>query len=260
MGAKRFVSVVCGLMMGAMALPASATIIGGAVTGGTALTAGGVFQKLVVPFTSSPTNNTIGDDNQQSPNLFGFDEEQNIIITSTIQVNIGTNPVAGDVVASHYIGFDPASGLGQVGYIDFDADIYGVATDRTKLNDSDFLANTGVTYLSDSLRGLEGGDSVMIDPTNSRRLLVNWFANSPGDYVRVFTQFSAAAVPAPPGCGISFAWDRASGRAPSCVASGALTEIRFSPGESIRRSAAGQLNPTLGAGQCRRRHRPGPGG
>jgi hypothetical protein len=201
MGAKRFVSVVCGLMMGAMALPASATIIGGAVTGGTALTAGGVFQKLVVPFTSSPTNNTIGDDNQQSPNLFGFDEEQNIIITSTIQVNIGTNPVAGDVVASHYIGFDPASGLGQVGYIDFDADIYGVATDRTKLNDSDFLANTGVTYLSDSLRGLEGGDSVMIDPTNSRRLLVNWFANSPGDYVRVFTQFSAAAVSAPPVAG-----------------------------------------------------------
>ena len=69
--------------MGAMALPASATIIGGAVT------AGGVFQKLVVPFTSSPTNNTIGDDNQQSPNLFGFDEEQNIIITSTIQVQPG---------------------------------------------------------------------------------------------------------------------------------------------------------------------------
>jgi MYXO-CTERM domain-containing protein len=116
-------------------------------------------------------------------------------------VNIGTNPVAGDVVASHYIGFDPASGLGQVGYIDFDADIYGVATDRTKLNDSDFVANTGVTYLSDSLRGLEGGDSVMIDPTNSRRLLVNWFANSPGDYVRVFTQFSAAAVSAPPVAG-----------------------------------------------------------
>jgi hypothetical protein len=112
-----------------------------------------------------------------------------------------SNPVAGDVVASHYIGFDPASALGQVGYIDFDADIYGVATHRTKLNDSDFLANTGVTYLSDSLRGLESGDSVMIDPTNSKRLLVNWFANSPGDYVRVFTQFSAAAVPAPPVAG-----------------------------------------------------------
>jgi hypothetical protein len=105
------------------------------------------------------------------------------------------------VVASHYIGFDPATGLSQIGYIDFDADIYGVATSRTNLDNSDFLANTGVTYLSDSLRGLEGGDLVSIDPTNSKRLLVNWFANSPGDYVRVFTQFSAAAVPAPPVAG-----------------------------------------------------------
>lgn len=201
MGAKRLVSVVCGLVMGAIALPASATIIGGGVTGGTALGAGGSFQKLILPFASSPTNNTIGDNNQQSPNLFGFDEEQNIVITSTIQVNIGTNPVAGDVVASHYIGFDPATSLSQIGYIDFDADIYGVATSRPNLDDSDFLANTGVTYLSDSLRGLENGDSVMIDPTNSKRLLVNWVANSPGDYVRVFTQFSAAAVPAPPVAG-----------------------------------------------------------
>lgn len=201
MGAKRLVSIVCGLMMGAIALPANATIIGGAVTGGTALGVGGVFEKLIVPFASTPTNNTTGDDNQQSPNLFGFDEEQNIVITSTIQVNIGTNPVNGDVVASHYIGFDPAVALTQIGYIDFDADIYGVATSLTNLSDSDFLANTGVTYLSDSLRGLEGGDSVMIDPTNSKRLLVNWFANSPGDYVRVFTQFSAAAVPAPPVAG-----------------------------------------------------------
>lgn len=205
MGAKRLIPVVCGavcgLMMGMIALPAGATIIGGAVTGGTALGAGGVFQKLILPFAASPTSNTIGDDNLQSPNLFGFDEEQNIVITSTIQVNIGTNPVAGDVVASHYIGFDPATSLSQIGYIDFDADIYGVATNRTNLNNSDFLANTGVTYLSDSLRGLESGDSVMIDPTNSKRLLVNWFANSPGDYVRVFTQFSAAAVPAPPVAG-----------------------------------------------------------
>jgi hypothetical protein len=201
MGAMRLVSLVCGLMIGLIALPAGATIIGGGVTGGTALGAGGVFQKLVLPFASIPTNNTIGDDNQQSPNLFGFDEEQNIVITSTIQVNIGTNPVAGDIVASHYIGFDPAGSLSQIGYVDFDADIYGVATSRVNLDDSDFLANTGVTYLSDSLRGLEAGDSVMIDPTNSKRLLVNWVASSPGDYIRVFTQFSAAAVPAPPVAG-----------------------------------------------------------
>lgn len=187
-------AMVCGLF----SMPASATIIGGAVTGGTSLSIDGAeFRKLVVPFTDSLPHNTIGDNNLEQPHLYGFDEEQNIVISSTIQVNIGTNPVAGDVVASHYIAFDPGPSRSQTGYIDFDADIYGVATSRTNLDGSDFLANTGVTYLSDSLRGLEAGDSVMIDPLNPSRLLVNWTASNPGDYVRVFTMFSAAAVPAP---------------------------------------------------------------
>jgi hypothetical protein len=194
----RFVKLFGVLAVTAMAFPANATIIGGAVTGGTALADGGVFQKLVVPFTESLPANTVGDDNLQTPNLYGFDEEQNIVITSTIQVNIGTNPVAGDVVASHYIFFDPGPSRTQTGYVDFDADIYGIATNQTNLDASDFLANTGVTYLSGSLRGLEGGDSVWIDPTNARRLMVDWGASTPGDYVRVFTQFSVTALPAPP--------------------------------------------------------------
>ena len=84
-----------------LAAPANATIIGGSITGGTALSDGGVFQKVIVPFTASTPSNTVGSNNHQSLNLFGFDEEQNIVVTSTIQVNIGTNPVARDVVASH---------------------------------------------------------------------------------------------------------------------------------------------------------------
>lgn len=197
---RKFLLPVLGILAAtALTVPAHATIIGGAVTGGTALTTdGGTFVKLVVPFTESLPANTVGSDNLQTSNLYGFDEEQNIVITSTIQVNIGTNPVAGDVVASHYIFFDPLNSRTQTGYVDFDADIYGIATSRINLDDSDFLANTGVTYLSAGLRGLEGGDSAIIDPTNARRLLVNWGASSPGDYVRVFTMFSAAAVPAPP--------------------------------------------------------------
>ena len=185
--------------LGLFSVPAAATIVGGAVTGGTALTIdGGEFRKLVVPFTDSLPNNTVGNNTLDQPHLYGFDEAQNIVITSTIQVNIGTNPVAGDIVASHYIAFDPGPSRSQIGYIDFDADIYGVATSRTNLDNSDFLANTGVTYLSAALRGLEAGDSVMIDPLNPSRLLVDWTASSPGDYVRVFTKFSAAAaIPAP---------------------------------------------------------------
>lgn len=47
---------------------------------------------------------------------------------------------------------------------------------RTNLDNSDFLASTGETYLSGSLRGLEAGDSAAIDPLNPNRLLVNWRA------------------------------------------------------------------------------------
>lgn len=150
---------------------------------------------------SSP-DNTVGDNTFQNPNLYGFDEDQNITISSTIVVDVGTNPVSGDMVASHYVFFDPDGTTSQTGYVDFDADIYGVATSTTNLANSDFLANSGVTYLNPTLRGLESGDSVTIDPTNARRLLVDWSAGTPGDYVRVFTQFSPGAVPEPATLGL----------------------------------------------------------
>ena len=54
-----------------------------------------------------------------------------------------------------------------------------------------------MTYLSGSPRGLEAGDSAAIDPLNPNRLLVNWRAESPGDYICVFTRFSVGAVPEP---------------------------------------------------------------
>jgi hypothetical protein len=60
------------------------------------------------------------------------------------------------------------------------------------LADSDFLANTGVTYLNDGLRGLESVDSVTITGLNT--IEVDFFAGSPGDYIRVLTDFSPGAV------------------------------------------------------------------
>ena len=164
-----------------------ATVIGGGVTSGS-----GSFVKLSIPFTESDPDNTVGANTFQSPNLFAFDEDQNINISSEVQVNVGTNPQAGDVVASHYVFFDPTSGS-QTGFVDFDAPIFGVATSTANLANSDFLANTGVNYLNPTLRGLESGDSVSIDPTNAARLLVDWTASSPGDYVRVLTQRSPLA-------------------------------------------------------------------
>ena len=177
---------------------AGATVIGGALTGGTAQTNGGVFVEL-----DPTTGFSIGNDNFDDNNLYAFNEDQNITITTTINVDIGTNPVAGDIVASHYIGFDPSrsphGGETIQGYVDFDAAIYGIATSTGNLFASDFLANTAVTYLNPSMRGLEAStDSVWIDALMPNRLWIDFFANTPGDYVRVFTQRSPLApVPVP---------------------------------------------------------------
>lgn len=193
--------VVLGFMM---SVHASATIVEGAVTGGTALTAGGTFVKLTVPLANpfGPPD-SVGDDNFQSPNLFGFDEDQNILLTAPLAVDAGTGPIpAGTTVASHYIFFDPGPSLHVVGTVNFDSPVLGVLSSRGTLAASDFLANTGVNYLNPGNRGLEAGDSVTISGPD--QILFDTVASTPGDYVRVLTAFSpaAAAVPEPGSVGL----------------------------------------------------------
>jgi hypothetical protein len=174
--------------------PAHAVVIGGAVTGGSSQTQGGVFIELIASSAFSVGNNTF-----QNPNLYAFNEGQNIAVSSTVDVNVGTAPTAGQTVASHYVFFDPTGVTRQTGFVDFDAPIYGIATSTALLAASDFLIASEVTYLNPGARGLEAGDSVSIDPANPNRVLVNWRASTPGDYVRVFTQRSPGAEPGDPG-------------------------------------------------------------
>jgi len=179
------------------AVPAMATIIDGTVTGGTAHTAGGTFLKLTVPL-SNPLGppNSVGDDTFQTPNLYGFDEDQNILLAAPLVVDVGTSPIpAGTTVASHYIFFDPGPTQTIIGTVNFDSDVLAILTSTTNLANADFLANTGVNYLNPTLRGLEAGDSVTISGT--RQILFNTSASTPGDYVRVLTAFSPGAVPEP---------------------------------------------------------------
>jgi PEP-CTERM motif len=178
-------------------IPATADILGGVVTGGTALTAGGTFVKLTVPL-SNPFGapNSVGNDNFQSPNLFGFDEDQNILLTAPLMVDVGVTIPAGTIVASHYIFFDPGPSEHVIGTVDFDSDILGIETSTGNLADTDFLANTGVNYLNPSARGLEAGDSVTI--SGPEQILFDTFASSPGDYVRVLTAFSPGGGSTPP--------------------------------------------------------------
>jgi hypothetical protein len=76
--------------------------MGGAVSGGTALTAGGVVVRLTTPLPNpfGPPN-SIGDDKFQSPDLFGFNEDRNIPRTAPLAVDVGPSPIpAGDAAFS----------------------------------------------------------------------------------------------------------------------------------------------------------------
>lgn len=55
------------IALAALAGPAAATIVGGAITSGSALTAGGEFIKLTVPFTESDPDSTVGDARSRPP-------------------------------------------------------------------------------------------------------------------------------------------------------------------------------------------------
>lgn len=139
---------------------------------------------------------TVGDDNFNTCNLYAFDEDQNIILSEPIRVDIGGQDgmiAQGIEVASHYVFFDSINGT-HYGYVDFDAPILGIAAYQDTMGATDFLANTEVTYIGETLRGLERGDRVWIDGGTPTRLWVYWAGSSPGDYIRVFTARSVGAA------------------------------------------------------------------
>lgn len=165
-----------------------ATIIDGQI-----LRQNGQGQFMKLPADSSFA---VGADNFNTDHLYGFDEDQNIVLPEDIQVDIGGADgmiAQGTEVASHYVFFDSVSGV-QYGYVYFDAPIIGIAAFRETMGATDFLANTSVTYISTDLRGLERGDHVWIDEDDPHRLWVYWAGSSPGDYIRVFTERSPTAA------------------------------------------------------------------
>ncbi|MEL6316537.1 MAG: hypothetical protein AAFR16_02735 [Pseudomonadota bacterium] len=171
-----------------LASPALATVIGGEIL---RQRGEGRFVKL-----DTSAGFAVGADTFDDDNLYAFDEDQNIVLAAPIRVDIGGEGgviPAGREVASHYVFFDSLDGV-QHGYVDFDAEILGVAAFQDTMAATDFLADTAVTYISIELRGLEPGDHVWIDEDDPRRLWVLWAGSSPGDYVRVFTAKSIGAV------------------------------------------------------------------
>lgn len=179
----------------------NATIIGGAVTTGT-----GSFVEL----TPLVDVFTVGDDNFQTPNLYAFNEDQNVSVAgSDLDYDLtvggtwsttGTNPgslTVGTTVASHYVFFDPGPATTIEGWVEFDSDIIAVIVTTSLLDNSDYLANTDVNYLNPGLRGLEGNQDQIVSVTD-RKVFINFRASTPGDYIRVLTEYSpTAAAPEP---------------------------------------------------------------
>ena len=166
----------------------AATVIDGSIL---RQTGSGEFVKL-----DAEQQFAVGNDTFDDCNLYAFDEDQNIVLPAPIRIDIGPEAGVipqGTVVASHYVFFDSISGAHH-GYVDFDAPILGVAVQQETMAATDFLANTRVNYISVELRGLEPGDHVWIDGENPNRLWVYWAGSSPGDFVRVFTARSMAAM------------------------------------------------------------------
>ncbi|MEP2101127.1 MAG: PEPxxWA-CTERM sorting domain-containing protein [Parasphingorhabdus sp.] len=162
---------------------ANAAIVMGELTGGSAEANGGVFQQL-----NPAPGFTLGDNNQQSNNLFAFDEQQSVTLAAAVG-----GLAAGTVVNSHYVFFDPGPSRRAIGYVDFDGDILGVLDAKSDMDLTDAsLGNPNVNYLSVALRGLESADSFNVV---GDRLNLNFRASDPGDYVRVLT--AAPAVPEP---------------------------------------------------------------
>ncbi len=176
------------VLMACSAAPASATVLDGEII---RQNGNGKFVKL-----DPNTAFSVGNDTFDDPNLYAFDEDQNIVLEEPIRVDVGGEEgviPAETTVASHYVFFDSLNGI-HVGYVDFDAPVLGVAAYQDTMAATDFLANTAVNYISTELRGLEPGEVVWVDPEDPYRLWVYWAGSSPGDYVRVFTARSVGAI------------------------------------------------------------------
>ena len=177
-------------------------IVSGEITGGSAKSSG-QFVCLSVPFSDSQPENTVGMDNHQTDNLYGFDEAQAVLLSEDLPVDVlavglegeSKSPVlsAGITVASHYLFFDPDSVHAQVGEVRFDGTVLAIITSGGKLTATDALLGADVDYLSPHLRGLEREQEDSVEIIDPRTVRVEWTAGSPGDYIRVITEYTPEA-------------------------------------------------------------------
>lgn len=140
--------------------------------------------------------------------LYLWDEVQNFTLTDDLYVDRvadstasyvgGTSGnyyiMAGTIVSSHYVQWDPGSDTGVVATLNFDSDIFAFITADAKLASSDYLGLPGIDYGDFTNRGLESGD---ITNFNGGSVDIAWTATSPGDWTRLLTAYSPSAPSEP---------------------------------------------------------------
>lgn len=180
-------AAISAIALSMTALQAHAAVIAGSLTGGTALTTPPVGSFVLL---TPGAGFTVGNNNQQTNNLYAFDEKQGVTLPNNLNANYGGLIAAGTRVNSHYVFFDPLRVRTAKGSVSFDGAVLGVLTARNReFNTDALLGLSGVTYLNPGARGLEAGDTLSI---LGNSISIDWRASSPGDYVRVLT-----AVPEP---------------------------------------------------------------
>jgi hypothetical protein len=158
--------------------------------------------------TDTPPNPVNPDPNDNR--LLVWDEVQNITLTSNLAVDRVADPgasfvtgssgnyeiLAGTVVSSHYVQWDPDGNGDVTADLVFDSDIFAFIVADSKLEDSDpILGLPGLDYNDFFNRALESGDLTTI---SGNTVSIDWGASSPGDWTRLITAFSPAAeVPVP---------------------------------------------------------------
>ena len=100
----------------------------------------------------------------------------------------------GTIISSHYFQWDPGNGSANRvdATVNTDSQVFAFITKTKKLSNSDALLGLpGLDYANFVNRGLESGDTTVF---NGGAVDLSWRASSPGDWTRMITAFSPAAV------------------------------------------------------------------
>jgi len=175
---------------GMAAAPASAVIMSGTLTGGTAFTASGVFVKI-----ANPVGMTVGIDSTNSSNVFGFDERRAVTLSKAYNTQVGGLIAKGTVANSHYLFFDAPTNAPKtaIGTVTFRTRILGVFTSGGGVASTSLpFGLSGVTYTHPASFALEPStDSVSFSGKTLSYNLLNGIA---GDNFRVLTAVPEAST------------------------------------------------------------------